>query len=83
MRWLILLPAGPGALLGGWLGEHLALRASLLCAGVCGLLLALLAWHRSLLRHIDRLPAVSEESEMTPAVAWDQGRRLAEPETWS
>ena len=22
MRWLILLPAGPGALLGGWLGEH-------------------------------------------------------------
>ena len=26
MRWLILLPAGPGALLGGWLGEHLGLR---------------------------------------------------------
>ena len=22
MRWLILIPAGPGALLGGWLGEH-------------------------------------------------------------
>ena len=27
MRWLILLPAGPGALLGGWLGEHVGLRA--------------------------------------------------------
>ena len=24
MRWLILMPAGPGALLGGWLGEHSA-----------------------------------------------------------
>ncbi len=29
MRWLILIPAGPGALLGGWLGEHVGLRASL------------------------------------------------------
>ena len=26
MRWLILLPAGPGALLGGWLGEQFGLR---------------------------------------------------------
>ena len=26
MRWLILIPAGPGALLGGWLGR--ALRAA-------------------------------------------------------
>ena len=26
MRWLILIPAGPGALLGGWLGEHVGLR---------------------------------------------------------
>ncbi|HUL64027.1 MAG TPA: MFS transporter [Burkholderiaceae bacterium] len=83
MRWLILLPAGPGALLGGWLGEHFGLRASLLCAGICGLVFAALAWRRSLLRDIDRLPAISDESEMTPAVAWDEGRRLAEPETWS
>ncbi len=28
MRWLILIPAGPGALLGGWLGDHFSLRAS-------------------------------------------------------
>ncbi|MBV8122747.1 MAG: MFS transporter, partial [Paucibacter sp.] len=34
MRWLILIPAGPGALIGGWLGEHVDLRASLLFAGV-------------------------------------------------
>ncbi len=33
MRWLILIPAGPGALLGGWLGEHLGLRVG---AGICG-----------------------------------------------
>jgi len=83
MRWLILLPAGPGALLGGWLGEHFGLRSSLLFAGVCGLLFSVLAWRRSLLRGIRHLPAVTEENSMTTAVAWDQGRRLAEPETWS
>ena len=40
MRWLILIPAGPGALLGGWLGEHFGLRASLAFAGGGALLLA-------------------------------------------
>jgi predicted MFS family arabinose efflux permease len=34
MRWLTLLAAGPGALLGGWLGEHVGLRAALGFAGV-------------------------------------------------
>ena len=36
MRWLIVLPAGPGALLGGWLGEHFrpALGAGLRGAGL-------------------------------------------------
>ena len=24
MRWLILLPAGPGALVGGWLGDYMS-----------------------------------------------------------
>src|SRR5204862_6650647 len=33
MRWLILIPAGPGALLGGWLGQHVGLRAALVFAG--------------------------------------------------
>jgi MFS family permease len=83
MRWLILLPAGPGALIGGWLGEHVGLRASLLFAGGLALLAAATAWRRSLLRDIRHLPAVSDESSLSPAVAWDQGRRLAEPETWS
>ena len=34
MRWLILLPAGPGALIGGWLGEHIGLRVAIGFAGV-------------------------------------------------
>ena len=42
MRWLILLPAGPGALLGGWLGEHVGLRASLAVAGTGAALLTLI-----------------------------------------
>jgi hypothetical protein len=36
-----------------------------------------------MLRAIHQLPAVTDDSALTPAVAWDQGRRLAEPETWS
>ena len=56
MRWLILLPAGPGALIGGWLGEHLGLRSALAFAGVGAILLALVAWRFSPLRHIRELP---------------------------
>ena len=40
MRWLILIPAGPGALIGGWLGEHHGLRSALAFAGGGALLLA-------------------------------------------
>jgi len=56
MRWLTLLPAGPGALLGGWLGEHLGLRAALAFAGVSSLLLALVAWQWQAIRGVRRLP---------------------------
>jgi MFS family permease len=56
MRWLILLPAGPGALIGGWLGEHVGLRASLAFAGVGALLLALLAWRVAVIRNATSLP---------------------------
>jgi len=58
MRWLILLPAVPGALLGGWLGEHVDLRASLAFSGGCGLLLTLVAWRNPLLRSIRVLPTL-------------------------
>lgn len=61
MRWLILIPAGPGALLGGWLGEHVSLRAALGFAGVGGLLLAGLAWQVRAIRLVRELPAVEDE----------------------
>jgi MFS family permease len=60
MRWLILLPAGPGALVGGWLGEHVDLRAALAFAGLGSLLVALLAWRHPLLRGVRELPTAEE-----------------------
>ncbi len=56
MRWLILLPAGPGALIGGWLGEHHGLRASLAFAGGAALVLALVAWRHPVIRNVRALP---------------------------
>jgi len=56
MRWLILLPAPVGALLGGWLGEHAGLRWSLGVGGAGSLLLAIAAFAFSGLRAVRRLP---------------------------
>jgi hypothetical protein len=56
MRWLILLPAGPGALIGGWLGEHVGLRAALGFAGAGACLLALWAWRHEAIRGVRELP---------------------------
>ncbi len=56
MRWLILLPAGPGALIGGWLGEHVGLRAALAFAGGSGLLIALAASRHAVIRGVTELP---------------------------
>lgn len=56
MRWLILLPAGPGALIGGWLGEHVGLRAALAFAGAGACGLALWAWRHEAIRSVRELP---------------------------
>jgi MFS family permease len=56
MRWLILIPAGPGALIGGWLGEHVSLRAALAFAGVGALLLAGVAAWLGTIRRVRVLP---------------------------
>jgi hypothetical protein len=56
MRWLILIPAGPGALLGGWLGEHVGLRAALAFAGSAALVLAAVAWRLPVIRGVRSLP---------------------------
>jgi hypothetical protein len=65
MRWLILLPAGPGALLGGWLGEHVGLRAALGFAGGTALLLAGVASRLKVIRSVKTLPTLRAEA-ITP-----------------
>lgn len=57
MRWLILIPAGPGALLGGYLGEHAGLRWSMGVGGVGALALAVWAWRFPGIRKVRSLPA--------------------------
>jgi hypothetical protein len=68
MRWLILIPAGPGALLGGWLGEHLGLRVSLAFAGTTAVSLALVARRLEVIRSVRTLPTLTAEA-VTPYAA--------------
>jgi predicted MFS family arabinose efflux permease len=56
MRWIILIPAGLGALLGGYLGEHLGLRYALGFGGTGALLLAAWAWQQPVIRNVNALP---------------------------
>jgi MFS family permease len=76
MRGLILLPAGPGALLGGWLGELVGLRASLAFAGGGALVLADPAWRCAVIREVTALPTpediddwIGGEASVQPAPA--------------
>ncbi|AMO25482.1 MFS transporter [Ramlibacter tataouinensis] len=59
MRWLILLPSIPGALLGGWLGEHLGLRWALAAGGCGALALAIAGWRFTQLPAQRSLPRIS------------------------
>ncbi len=65
MRWLILLPAVPGALIGGWLGEHFGLRVTLGFAGGSSLLLAVAGWNLAVIRSVKTLPTLKAEA-VTP-----------------
>ena len=65
MRWLILIPAGPGALFGGWLGEHLGLRVALGFAGFAALLLSVAARNIPAIRDVKTLPTLRAEA-VTP-----------------
>jgi MFS family permease len=62
MRWLILLPAGPGALIGGFLGEHVGLRAALAFAGITTILTGLIAWRIPVIRNVRTLPTLKAEA---------------------
>jgi MFS family permease len=64
MRWLSLLLAGPGALLGGWLGEQLGLRAALAFAGGGALVLALVAARHPVIRDVRELPSPAFTDDM-------------------
>ena len=77
MRWLILLPAGPGAVLGGWIGERFGLPITLGAAGLAATALALLAWRSGLIRSLRRLPSPEPDdlgwgAEATPGAVPDQ-----------
>jgi len=65
MRWLMLLPAGPGALWGGWLGEQFGLRTALGFAGVTAVLLAVLSARLKVIRSVKTLPTLKAEA-ITP-----------------
>lgn len=69
MRWLILIPAGPGALLGGWLGEYLGLRWALVFAGVGALLLSVAASRHATLSEVRELPKLDDVEEQLGAEA--------------
>lgn len=65
MRWLTLIPSVPGALWGGWLGEHFGLRATLAFSGATALILGLVAWRIPVIRRTRTLPTIAEEA-ITP-----------------
>ncbi len=79
MRWLILIPAGPGALLGGWLGEHIGLRASLAFAGGSALLMAIVAWRIAVIRDLRKLPEREQERDWVGADAMVRPGALMDP----
>jgi predicted MFS family arabinose efflux permease len=64
-----MLAAGPGALLGGWLGEHVGLRATLAFAAGVSALLVLAAWRLPLIRELKTLPTAERESDWLGAEA--------------
>jgi MFS family permease len=65
MRWLILLPSVPGALLGGWLGTQFGVRAALGFSGIAAIVLALVAWRLPIIRNTRTLPTLRAEA-VTP-----------------
>lgn len=68
MRWLILIPAGPGALIGGYLGEHVGLRYALALGGGGSMALAWWAWRHPVLRNVRTLPQASPATAVVARV---------------
>lgn len=56
MRFITVLPAGPGALIGGFLGEHFGLPVAIGFGGIGAIALAAFVWRYSALRQVTRIP---------------------------
>ncbi len=71
MRWLSVIPAGPGALWGGYVGQHLGLRAALVSAGLTSLALVAYGVLRPEIRRLLVLPSLhdGEPAPQSPATA--------------
>ena len=68
MRWLILIPAIPGALLGGWIGEHAGLVQALGAAGLGAAVLAVLGWRGGVIAAVRVLPSPADDApDVAPA----------------
>jgi uncharacterized membrane protein YfcA len=80
MRWLIMAPAVPGALLGGWLGEHVGLRAALAFAGTGCLLLVVAAWRQAAIRETRTLPVHEDVDVVAPLAASPNGAAAVQQE---
>lgn len=73
MRWLTLLAAAPGALLGGWLGEHVGLRSALGAAAGLSAVLVIVAWRLPRIRTLHVLPAPDPRDEAEAAAGAARG----------
>ena len=67
MRWLILLPAAPGALLGGLIAERISLSATLGAAGLMSWVVVVLAWRWSVIRRVRALPSLPSQQPSVSA----------------
>jgi MFS family permease len=63
MRWLILLPGLPGALVGGLLGEYVSLQAALAFSGGVATCLAIWGIRQPVLRGMRALPVIAREPQ--------------------
>lgn len=69
MRFMTLLPAGLGLLLGGFIGEHFGLRVAIGFGGLGAVALAVFVWRFSLIRHVTEIPDRVHESARQAAIA--------------
>ena len=63
MRWLSLVPSAPGALWGGWLGNHAGFRATLAISGIASVLFGIIAWRLPVIRSVKISPTLEARAQ--------------------